>query len=198
MVHLHNFQPLAYTSVLLAGRGPSAAADFLVEYGKHGSLPRATAAGLGYYVNRAVSMLVLRCADAVVCVSRRQREILLKHLPELKSKTTVIYNPPPPLPVICKNPSRDLVFVYAGGSSYVKGFHALLKFLSRVARRGGCGSCRFYVVAGHGPERPLKVLFVALEGRLVALGAAFPLDFSRSRCRTWSWSPRSWARCPWS
>ena len=150
VVHLHNFQPLAYTSVLLADGGPGAAQDFLVERMEHGSLPRAAAAGLGHCANRAVSLLALRCADAVVCVSKRQRDILLRYIPELRGKTAVIYNLPPPLPGASKELGSEPVFVYAGGSSYVKGFHVLLEFLREAAKGGACRACRFYVVAGRG------------------------------------------------
>jgi glycosyltransferase involved in cell wall biosynthesis len=169
VVHLHNFQPLAYTSVLLAGRGPGAAQDFLVERMEHGSLPRAVAAGLGHYANRAVSLLALRRADAVVCVSRRQRDILLRHVPGLRGKTAVIYNPPPPLPGTSKELGDEPVFVYAGGSSYVKGFHVLLELFRKAAKGGVCRSCRFYVVAGRGSEDPLKPLSAALGSRLIAM-----------------------------
>jgi glycosyltransferase involved in cell wall biosynthesis len=186
VVHLHNFQPLAYTSVLLAGREPGAAQDFLVERMEHGSLLRAAAAGLGHYANRAVGLLALRRADAVVCVSRRQRDILLKHIPELKGKIAVIYNPPPPLPGAGKELGGEPVFVYAGGSSYVKGFHVLLELLRKAAKGGVCRSCRFYVVAGRGSEGPLKALSAALGGRLVArmerdgrLGAIQPVVVNR-------------------
>ena len=185
VVHVHNFQPIAYTALLLAGRGPGAPADFLVEYREHGSLPRAVAAGLGYYANRAVSQLALRCADAVICVSKRQRDILLKYLSELRGKTAVIYNPPPPLPNLRKNLSGDPMLVYAGGSSYVKGFHVLIEFLFRVARERKCGSCSFYVVAGRGPEKPLKALTAMLGDRLVALDRMPRGEYLKLHERAW-------------
>jgi glycosyltransferase involved in cell wall biosynthesis len=186
VVHLHNFQPLAYTSVLLADGGPGAAQDFLVERMEHGSLPRALAAGLGHYANRAVGLLALSCADAVVCVSRRQRDILLRYIPGLRGKTAVIYNPPPPLPGAGKELGGEPVLVYAGGSSYVKGFHVLLELFREAARGGARRPCRFYVVAGRGSEGPLKALSAALGGRLVArmerdgrLGAIQPVVVNR-------------------
>jgi glycosyltransferase involved in cell wall biosynthesis len=185
VVHLHNFQPLAYTSVLLAGRGPGAAQDFLVERMEHGSLPRAAAAGLGHYANRAVGLLALRCADAVVCVSKRQRDILLRYIPGLRGKTAVIYNPPPPLPSVGKKLGSEPVFVYAGGSSYVKGFHVLLEFLRKAAKGGACRSCRFYVVAGRGSEGRLKALSAALGGRLVAMDRMPRGEYLKLHRRAW-------------
>jgi glycosyltransferase involved in cell wall biosynthesis len=185
VVHLHNFQPLVYTSVLLAGRGPGAARDFLVERMEHGSLPRAAAAGLGHYANRAVSLLALRCADAVVCVSKRQRDILLRYIPGLRGKTAVIYNPPPPLPSVSKKLGSEPAFVYAGGSSYVKGFHVLLEFLRKAAGGGACRPCRFYVVAGRGSEGPLKALSAALGGRLVAMNRMPRGEYLKLHGRAW-------------
>jgi len=185
VVHLHNFQPLAYTSVLLAGRGPSSAQDFLVERVEHGSPLRALAAGLGHYANRAVSLLALRCADAVVCVSKRQRDILLRYIPELRGKTAVIYNPPPPLPGASKELSSEPVFVYAGGSSYVKGFHVLLEFLRKAAKGGVCRSCRFYVVAGRGLEGSLKALSAALGSRLIAMDRMPHSEYLKLHGRAW-------------
>jgi glycosyltransferase involved in cell wall biosynthesis len=185
VVHLHNFQPLAYTSVLLAGKGPGAAREFLVERMEHGSLLRAAAAGLGHYANRAVSLLALRCADAVVCVSRRQRDILLRYLPQLKGKTAVIYNPPPPLPSASKELGSEPVFIYAGGSSYVKGFHVLLELLRKVAKGGVCRSCRFYAVAGRGSEGPLKALSAALGGRLAVMGRLPYSEYLKLHERAW-------------
>jgi glycosyltransferase involved in cell wall biosynthesis len=185
VVHLHNFQPLAYTSVLLAGSGPGAAQDFLVERMEHGSLPRAVAAGMGHYANRAVGPLALRCADAVVCVSRRQRDILLRYIPELRGKTAVVYNPPPPLPSVSKELEGEPAFVYAGGSSYVKGFHVLLELLREAAKGGACRSCRFYVVAGRGSEGPLKALSAALGGRLVAMDRMPRGEYLKLHGRAW-------------
>jgi hypothetical protein len=69
----------------------------MVEYGEHGSLLRAILAGLGHYVN-LVNRIALNYVDRIICVSRRQCEILVEHIPELKGRTTAIYNPPPPLP----------------------------------------------------------------------------------------------------
>jgi glycosyltransferase involved in cell wall biosynthesis len=185
VVHLHNFQPLAYTSVLLAGRGPGAAQDFLVERMEHGSPLRASAAGLGHCANRAAGLLALRCADAVVCVSRRRRDILLRYIPGLRGKTAVIYNPPPPLPGAGKELGGEPVFVYAGGSSYVKGFHVLLELLRKVARREVCRSCRFYAVAERGSEGPLKALSAALGGRLVAMDRMPRGEYLKLHKRAW-------------
>jgi len=43
-------------------------------------------------------------ADAVICVSKRQVQIISKLAPELRDKITVIYNPPPEVPNMVKRP----------------------------------------------------------------------------------------------
>jgi hypothetical protein len=129
-LHLHNYQELAYTSIVLAGREPDTATDAIVEYREHGSLLRALLAGLGHYVNY-VNRLAVMFADKIICVSQRQYEILLRYLPELREKAVVVYNPPPPLPSIDKKVSREPILIYPGGESYVKGFHMVVGALVR-------------------------------------------------------------------
>jgi hypothetical protein len=82
--------------------------------------------------------------------------------PRAEGKTAVIYNPPLPLPGAGKELGGEPMFVYAGGSSYVKGFRVLLELLRKAARGGARRPCRFYVVAGRGSEGPLKALSAAL------------------------------------
>lgn len=135
ILHLHNYQPLTYTSVVLAGREPSVATDIAVERHEHDSLLRAVASGLGHYANKLVHKLALHHADKAICASRRQHEILTKHAPELRSKAVVVYNPPPPVPNVEKRPDKVPLMLYSGGGSYVKGFHVLVAALSRVVDR---------------------------------------------------------------
>jgi glycosyltransferase involved in cell wall biosynthesis len=118
-------------------------------------------------------------------VSKRQRDILLRYIPGLRGKTAVIYNPPPPLPGAGKELGSDPVFVYTGGSSYVKGFHVLLELFRKAAKGGACRSCRFYVVAGRGSEGPLKALSAALGGRLVAMDRMPRGEYLKLHGRAW-------------
>jgi glycosyltransferase involved in cell wall biosynthesis len=65
-------------------------------------------------------------SDVVICVSKAQRDLLIKYEPSLKVKTKVIYNPLPQLSPI------EIVgddFGYFGGSSILKGYHVLLRTL---------------------------------------------------------------------
>jgi glycosyltransferase involved in cell wall biosynthesis len=84
-------------------------------------------------------------ADKIICVSQRQYEILLRYLPELREKAVVVYNPPPPLPIIDKKVGREPILIYPGGESYVKGFHMAIGALARVLKSH---NCKAYVISG--------------------------------------------------
>jgi len=72
-------------------------------------------------------------SDFIICVSRAQRDIIVKYLPSLAAKVRVIYNPLPSLSPVEVNGDD---FGYFGGSSYLKGFHVLLNALHYRRREG--------------------------------------------------------------
>jgi glycosyltransferase involved in cell wall biosynthesis len=73
-------------------------------------------------------------ADTVITVSKRHAELLAKALPPLKDKLIIVYNPPPPIPKIKKEPAETPVFLYMGGESYIKGFHVLIQAVELALR----------------------------------------------------------------
>ena len=75
-------------------------------------------------------------SDFVICVSRAQRDIIVKYLPSLTDKVRVIYNPMPSLSPVEMNGDD---FGYFGGPSFMKGFHVLSKAL-RYRKHEGCES----------------------------------------------------------
>jgi glycosyltransferase involved in cell wall biosynthesis len=168
VLHVHNYQLLTFTSVVLAGRRPDIATDIMVEYGEHGSLLRAILAGLGHYVN-IVNRIALNYVDRVICVSRRQCEILVEHIPELRGRTTVIYNPPPPLPGIGKSLDEEPTLLYAGGGSYIKGYHLALKTLTRIAARLKCRIYMIHVKEVGNAKMMVERISQTLNGRLIPL-----------------------------
>jgi len=145
VVHLHNYQPLTYTSVMLACRGPDMATDLIVERCEHGSLLRTVFAGIGHYINFA-SRLALHHADKVICVSRRQYEVLSENLPMLRNKVAVTYNPLPRLPNVEKRLDPEPTILYAGGGSYVKGFHVFMQAALNILNRGRRNCASFFLV----------------------------------------------------
>jgi len=75
-------------------------------------------------------------ADIIICVSKRHEEVVLKFAPEYRGKTTVIYNPAPPIPKIIKNLDNTPTFLYSGGGSYIKGFHIFLRASMELLKHG--------------------------------------------------------------
>jgi glycosyltransferase involved in cell wall biosynthesis len=144
VLHLHNYQILTYTSVVLAGREPDMAVDMIVEYGEHKSLIRTLLTGLGHYINY-INRLAIRFVDKIICVSNSQYEILAKYVPEIRDKAYVIYNPPPPMPAVNKRISEEPTLLYAGGGSYIKGFTILLSAIAKLSRRS---KAKIYVTHG--------------------------------------------------
>jgi glycosyltransferase involved in cell wall biosynthesis len=184
VLHAHNYQLLTFTSVVLAGRGPDVATDIMVEYGEHGSLLRAILAGLGHHVN-LINRIALNYMDRVICVSRRQCEILVEHIPELKGRTTVIYNPPPPLPGIGKNLYEEPTLLYAGGGSYIKGYYLALKTLTRIAARLKCKIYMIRVKEMRKVKRMVEKISQTLNGRLIPLDRMPHKEYLELLRRTW-------------
>ena len=95
IVHLHDYQPISYTSVMFHGDDFKSdfTRTFYYELHQH-SLMRALVASPLTPINRLAREWVSR-ADAVVCVSNRQCEIMRKRMPEIRGNSVVIYNPLP-------------------------------------------------------------------------------------------------------
>jgi len=67
-------------------------------------------------------------ADKVICVSRRQYELIL----EVRGRTIVIYNCLSLMPDIEKNFNESPTILYVGGGGYIKGFHIAAKILAVI------------------------------------------------------------------
>lgn len=76
---------------------------------------------LNFCVWRLVGRLV-QLSDAVVCVSKAQRDIIVRRMPSLARKCHLIYNPPPSIP-LTEPAGRDIG--YFGGPNPVKGYDVL-------------------------------------------------------------------------
>jgi len=133
VVHLHDYQPVSYNSIVFSEHVRSSVNAVSFEVLEHGSIARALFAGFTSPVNR-LCRVWLRDADAVICVSRRQAELISKSAPELAEKLKVVYNPLPNTPLVEKN-LGDSTFLYLGGDSYVKGFHIFLKASKKLLER---------------------------------------------------------------
>jgi len=81
---------------------------------------------IGRYFGKLVEL-----SDAVICVSKVQKDILIKNEPSLFDKTYVIYNPLPELSCI-EMEGDD--FGYFGGPNYLKGFCTLCQSMIKIKR----------------------------------------------------------------
>jgi glycosyltransferase involved in cell wall biosynthesis len=168
-LHLHNYQLLTYTSVVLANREPDVVADIIVELGEHKSLLRALLAGFGHYINY-INRLAVVLADRIICVSRKQCEIILRYIPEVRNKAEVIYNPPPPIPTINKRVGDEPTLIYVGGASYIKGFQILIKALAKILRKH---EAKTYIILGKASPKE-KALVMKLTEKVNKM--LIPLD----------------------
>jgi glycosyltransferase involved in cell wall biosynthesis len=135
VVHLHDYQPISYTAVIFHNDRfrSDFTRTFYYESHQHG-LAKALITSPLTPINRLARRWVSQ-ADMIICVSNRQREIIEKAMPEVKGRTTVIYNPLPNVPFVDKKLADEKVLLYLGGSSFVKGFHIVLKAIDEVLKR---------------------------------------------------------------
>jgi len=137
IVHLHDYQAVAYNSTILSGHKNGLMQDVKAELNfellEHGSVKRAMAGSLLVPMTALCRNWVSE-ADVVMCVSRRQAEIVSSLAPELVHKIRVVYNPLPETPPL-EEKFANPTFTFAGGGSYVKGFHVLMQALLSVLKR---------------------------------------------------------------
>jgi len=140
IIHLHDYIPVSYTAVVLAPyekhRYSLTRDDILLECRR--SVKHCLGVGLFWWLPRLARRWIAQ-ADKVICVSKRQAEIISDLAPELRDKVEVIYNPIPP-ELFSYEPKKELddkpAFLYVGGDSYVKGFHVLLQALKDLGKQG--------------------------------------------------------------
>jgi glycosyltransferase involved in cell wall biosynthesis len=135
IVHLHDYQPVSYTAVIFYNDPfkSDSRRTFYYELHQHG-LARALITTPLTQINKLARKWVSQ-ADAVICVSNRQREILEKAMPKIKDKLVVIYNPPPKIPLISKELPEEKILLYLGGSSFIKGFHTVIKAVNEASKK---------------------------------------------------------------
>jgi len=145
VVHLHNYQPLDFQSMLLypqderkfkRGVFNSMRYSVKLEMLEYEDPKRALASSIMSPSNILCKLWLLQ-ADDVVCVSRKQAEIVAKEMPELASKVRVVYNPLPKIPFVRKKlPKRPSVNIcYLGGDYYTKGFHTFLRASVNILKK---------------------------------------------------------------
>jgi len=144
IVHVHDYTPICPLAVLYDSSKKaicenkticSARCIYQFEKNKNSSSRAST---LSVYLNLFASMLIKKLiepAEAILCVSKAQRDILIKQFPLIGYKTHVIYNPMPDLSPLNINGKG---FGYFGGLNLLKGFAVLyyaLAFLNDPSLR---------------------------------------------------------------
>jgi len=84
--------------------------------------------GVGRYLPKFVEL-----SDAIICVSKSQKSIVVEKEPSLHKKLHIIYNP---LPRLALSEMKGDDFGYFGGPDVLKGFRVLYQALSHLNRTG--------------------------------------------------------------
>jgi glycosyltransferase involved in cell wall biosynthesis len=141
IVHLHDYRPVSPSSVILANQAENptlsklALDSFKVKWFERKAL-KSLFLNIGEVLRTPLIAKWVSEADTIIAVSRRHAELLARVLPSLRDKLMVVYNPPPPIPRIKREPDEIPTFLYVGGESYLKGFYVLMKAIEMALREG--------------------------------------------------------------
>ena len=144
LVHLHDYFPISSSSVILEDKDVTKyfklllkrmqeALDFEVIQSR--PLSRGVLSSCTYPLHFLLASLALTMANKIISVSKIQSHLLIRHIPWIKDKVKVIYNPPPPIRFMGKPLSSRPLFLYLGGASTVKGFHLIVKTILKHRSR---------------------------------------------------------------
>lgn len=140
IVHLHDYMPICPLAVLYdVSKGATCEARGLCsprciyefERNKKISLNQSILSVLLNIDGSALIRRFIECADAVVCVSDAQRNILKQRIPSFDSKAYTVYNP---LPDVCSVDLDENDFGYFGGTNPLKGFNILYQALHSLGK----------------------------------------------------------------
>jgi glycosyltransferase involved in cell wall biosynthesis len=158
IIHLHNYMPVRYSSVKYFFEPDviNTLDEFKLaifhELRVHGSIIRTLLSPLSY-TTYLLNKKQIRGADKIICVSRRQAEILVKNDPYLLNKIEVIYNPLSPELINSeprKEPTNIPTFLYVGGDSFAKGFPLLIYMLSYLGKQSV--NAKFILAGSYGVQ----------------------------------------------
>jgi len=142
IVHLRDYQPIVYNSTILYAYNyqgslmSNVKAELTYEILEHESFKRAMAGSLFVPLTVLYKEWIGK-ADLVICVSRRQAEIISKVSQELTNKIRIIYNPLPEIPSL-EEKFEYPTFIYAGGGSYIKGIYIFMQGALKILERWSC------------------------------------------------------------
>jgi glycosyltransferase involved in cell wall biosynthesis len=160
IVHLHDYRPVSPSSVILANQAENptlsklALDSFKVKWFERKAL-KSLFLNIGEVLRTPLIAKWVSEADVIIAVSRRHAELLARALPPLRNKLVVVYNPPPPIPRIKREPGETPVFLYVGGESYLKGFYVLIEAIEMALREGVRAK---FIFAGKYSSRARRVI----------------------------------------
>jgi glycosyltransferase involved in cell wall biosynthesis len=133
IVHLHGYIPVSYTATILAPyeehRYRISRDDTMLECRR--DLKHCLGAAALWWLP-TLARKWLTHADKIICVSKRQADIITDLAPELAGKIEVAYNPLPP-ELISANINKEIdnvpTFLYIGGDAYIKGFYIVMSII---------------------------------------------------------------------
>ncbi len=134
IVHLHGYIPVSYTATILAPyeehRYRISRDDIMLECRR--DLKHCLGVATLWWLP-TLARKWLTHADKIICVSKRQANIITDLAPELASKIDVAYNPLPSEFVNNHNINKEIddisTFLYIGGDAYIKGFHIIMSII---------------------------------------------------------------------
>lgn len=141
IVHLHDYRPISPSSVILANQVDNSTISglitesFKVKYYERKSV-KSVFLNIGEIARTSLIAKWVSEADTVIAVSKRHAELLTKVLPPLRDKLVVVYNPPPPISRIKREPAEIPTFLYVGGEGYLKGFYVLIEAIKMALKEG--------------------------------------------------------------
>ena len=139
VVHVHDYAPICPTSMMYdaseqtncISKRPHCSLGCIYAHERnesrgfvHSLMSTAINSTVGPHLGKLVGL-----SDAVICVSKAQRNTIAERMPALSRKIQVIHTPLPELPYK-EIENEDLG--YLGGPSYLKGFYVLFRALAKV------------------------------------------------------------------
>ncbi len=134
IVHLHDYIPICplsnvYRKTETKPCDKLSCLNCIYAFEQEGSLRRTLVSTISNLTLGNIFPKLIELSDAVVCVSKAQKDIITQNAPRLLPKTSVIFNP-------YVEPEDSTIegkdFGYFGGSDKFKGFRTLLKAVASV------------------------------------------------------------------
>jgi len=191
IVHLHDYTVISYSSKVLApyeSHKRRIINDNLMLECTRGIKYCGGAIALWWLPALAKSWVSL--ADKIVCVSKRQAEIIAEMAPELKDKIEVIYNPLPPN-LASETHRKDIddtpTLLYMGGDNYAKGFHLILYAIRYLIMKNI--KVKFILTNNYSSQSLYHIKVLARKSKTVEIDVVGRLNYkelSNIRRRAWA------------